>query len=53
MVLRVALYIFTATFISHIKGKTGIFVNTVVYQSTFCSVACNKMEFQKEVVVTD
>ena len=43
---------FTVTCSSNIKGRTGIFVHTVVHESTVRSVACNKLECQKEVVVT-
>ena len=52
MILLAALYIFTVTYISHIKGKTRNFVHTVVHQSTLCSVACIKLECEKGVVVT-
>ena len=35
-----------------LMGKLEFFVHTVVHQSTLCSVACNKLECQKEVVMT-
>ena len=35
-----------------LRGKLEFVVHTVVHQSTVRSVACNKLECQKEVVVT-
>ena len=35
-----------------LRGKMEFFVHTVVHQRTLCSVACNKLECEKEVVVT-
>ena len=49
----VLLFIFLLLHSVHtLKGKMESFVHTVVNQSTLCSAACNKLECQKEVVVT-
>jgi len=51
--LHVALYNFTVTCISHISVDIRIlFVHTVVHQSTVRSADCNKLQCQKEVVMT-
>jgi len=35
-----------------LSGKLEFFVHTVGHQSTLCSVACNKLECEKGVIVT-
>jgi len=51
MVLLAALCILLPHAVHTLWGKLEFFVHTAVLQSISCSVACNKLECQKEVVV--
>ena len=52
MALRVALYNLLLYAVHKLRVKLEFFVHIVVHQNTLCSVACNKLECDKGVVVT-